>query len=213
MKWLLLGFAVAMASACDEADGPPLGVCGDGTCSFDESSASCAVDCSVGCGNGVCSNDESSNTCPADCAAAACTVPEPASCAGDTICVNQTCVPAYGRVYTIQAHHGEIAPLMFDGSSWDAAGGAPDPFCTVTLNGQVLFTTAAVADELAPFWSEEMAVEILAGSELRIECADEDLTADDRILGCAVSLTPDVLHAREYRCDEDGSWVVVYLDT
>jgi hypothetical protein len=43
------------------------GECGDGTCSADESHATCPSDCESDCGDGFCTHLEDSATCPGDC--------------------------------------------------------------------------------------------------------------------------------------------------
>lgn len=229
---LLLGVAAVCATACDsdspgvcgdgtcspgettdacELDCPATGpYCGDGACNSGETSDTCAADCASGgpiCGDGVCNGAESSASCPDDCPAGVCTWTAPETCLGDTLCVNQSCVPAYGRVYSLSVVRAEISQFMFDGSTWDAAGGAPDPFCVLTLNGQLLLTTSAPADTFTPVWNEGATTMLAAGSELNVECWDEDVASDDRVLGCTFALSADVLHVRDYRCTEDGSWV------
>ena len=42
-------------------------VCGDGICEGDETSVTCAADCSAVCGDGACTREESSITCAEDC--------------------------------------------------------------------------------------------------------------------------------------------------
>ncbi len=69
---LVLSLALA-ACAQGTGDDQPSGddgvdVCGDGSCTGDESETSCAADCDgAGCGDGACNNGETSSTCPQDC--------------------------------------------------------------------------------------------------------------------------------------------------
>jgi hypothetical protein len=55
--------------SCDCGDDPPVGSCGDGTCSTQEEyEGSCPSDCPIDvCGDGLCQTNENSTSCPADC--------------------------------------------------------------------------------------------------------------------------------------------------
>lgn len=70
-------------------------VCGDGTCSSDETVSTCPQDCAK-CGDGVCSSTESLTSCPGDCSVCGdgkCTGSETAStCPGDcSVCGDGVC--------------------------------------------------------------------------------------------------------------------------
>src|SRR5262245_17107710 len=98
------------------------------------------------CGDGFCSGGENVASCPGDCAATACSPADPSDCSGETICVDGSCVAAFGRVYTFSMAHVIVNSLDTNGVAWDALGGAPDPLIEVQLNGTVVLTTATVSD-------------------------------------------------------------------
>ena len=148
------------------------------------------------CGNGTCQTGESAASCPADCAGAPeCSVNEPNSCSGETICHNTECVSAFGRTYTLAINTGTISQFNADGDTWDAVGGAPDTFVEVYLNDAEIFTTGVADDTLTPQWFDTSgAVVIPAGSALGIYVYDEDVAAPDFVFGCELdSLTADFL--------------------
>src|SRR5687767_11963696 len=91
--------------------------------------------------DGICSGGGNLASCPGDCPATACSPADPSDCAGETICVDGSCVAAFGRVYTFSMAHVVANSLDTNGEAWDALGGAPDPFVEVQLNGSVVLTT------------------------------------------------------------------------
>lgn len=189
------GGETGASCAADCSGGAP--VCGDGVCNGAETNASCAADCpSTGpyCGDGVCNASETANTCGNDCQ---CSELDAASCAGDTVCVAGACVAAFGRAYTIVAYDATIPQFKPDGSTWDAAGGAPDPYAVLVLNGTTLGMTSAIQDNFTPVWNQATApTPVAAGSTFRIDVFDEDLADDDGVLSCELApITADHLHA------------------
>ena len=132
--------------------------------------------------------------------APACTA-EPATCPGETLCVNKQCVAAFGRVYTITVLGATIPPKKPDGSAWDPAGGAPDPFAIVTLNDKVIGRTSVAKDTFSASWLQAMSpVAVPAGSVLKLDLRDKDAASDDAIFSCAWQLTADTLHAGMASC-------------
>jgi len=79
------GFGETCASCADDCGGA-CDVCGDATCGATESCASCAVDCGLcrTCGNGVCQTGETCLDCPFDCGACA-------LCGDDVCALSETC--------------------------------------------------------------------------------------------------------------------------
>ena len=197
----LCGLIVVAACASDDGDGPAP-FCGDDVCAAGESSQTCAEDCPASgpsCGDGACNGTETSATCAADCGSAACSPGDPSTCAGETICLNSQCVAAFGRAYRINAYSVVVPQFMPDGSTWDAAGGAPDPYAIITLNGTALGMTAAAQDIFNPVWNMATnPTNIPAGSTLIVDVYDEDIAEDDPVMRCQFApLTADVLHVGE----------------
>ena len=108
------------------------------------------------CGDGVCEAGESSFTCPGDCTAATCDPAVATSCGGDTICISQQCVPAFGRNYIFTVASATFPQFDETGTAWDAAGGLPDGFVRLTINGAA-FRTGTVQDNLHPIWNSPTA--------------------------------------------------------
>ncbi len=159
------------------------------------------------CGNAVCEAGESSLTCPGDCeGTATCSPANPGSCGGETICINQQCVPAFGRNYVFTVTNGVFTQRDDTGATWDAAGGLPDPLVILTING-VDFTTPAVADTLTPTWNfVTPPVLVPGGTVLLIAVYDEDLTANDLGWACQANpLTADFLRGGGVSCNGQGA--------
>lgn len=157
------------------------------------------------CGNTVCEAGESSLSCPSDCSAATCSPTNPSSCGGETICINQQCVPAFGRNYVFTVTNGTFTQNDETGATWDAAGGLPDPFVVLTINGAAYMTTAN-QDTLTPSWNfATPPVLIPGGSVVLIEAYDEDLTVDDLGWACQANpLTADFLRGGGLSCSGTG---------
>lgn len=210
---------VLVVAACtSDDDGVPTELCGDGTCNGGESNFTCAADCPATgpfCGDGACNGSESAASCATDCASSSCSPADPATCAGETICLNGACVAAFGRAYRINAYSIVVPQFMPDGSTWDAAGGAPDPYAVITLNGAVLGMTAAPQDIFNPVWNQATdPTSIPAGSTLIVDAYDEDIAADDGILSCQFApLTADVLHAGQGVCSGTVGTLTVRFTT
>lgn len=189
------------ATTC-AADCPSAPVCGDGTCSAGETTGSCPGDCPANpmCGDGTCNGAETTATCPGDCP---CTNNTSANdtCTGETVCVNGQCVAAFGRVYKVVVANGQLQPNNAAGETWDAAGGLPDPFVTLTLNGTVLGSTTAVQDTLTPSWLTQFSTVVPGGSTLVLQVYDEDVAANDYMFGCMLQpVTADALRAYTLSC-------------
>lgn len=223
MRFTLTLLVAALASGCggdnDDPTGPDAGgnaICGDQVCNGNESNASCPGDCPAGtsCGDNMCSSNESNATCPGDCP---CTPPPNDSCTGENICVGDSCVSAFGRNYQIIIYDGTMTAMDAGGETWDAAGGLPDPFVVLSLNGTAIATSSAVQDTLAPLWNQAVGAVIPAGSTFSIDVYDEDFAADDLMWSCAnFPLTADYLRGGGVACSGQGPLaaanVTVYFD-
>lgn len=172
--------ALAPAFGCASDDGEPVApVCGDLVCEGGETALSCADDC----GGATCS--------PSD----------PTSCGGETICIGGACVPAFGRNYVFTVRAGTFPQFDSTGAPWDAAGGLPDGFVVLTVNGAP-FTTATTQDNLAPSWNAATGPTLVpGGTVLRIDVYDEDLTVDDLAWSCEANpLSASLLRGGAMRC-------------
>lgn len=135
------------------------------------------------------------------------------SCGGETICIGQECVQAFGRNYVFTVRSGTFPQFDRSGDPWDAAGGLPDGFVVLTINGTP-FTTRAVQDTLTPAWNQATSpTPIPGGTVLLIEVYDEDLTDDDPAWACQANpLTADFLRGGAITCQGSalpGSNIIV----
>jgi hypothetical protein len=184
-------------------DAPPGVVCGDGVCNGGETCTSCVTDCGVcppGCGDGVCSGGETCETCSADCGVCLCDDSDPYSCDGDTICLDGSCEPAWGA-YGIFVLDFTVATQNQEGTAWDTMGGAPDPYVTVELGGELVMVTAEPQDTFDPVYSDSASINVSPGLAFEFHGWDGDVDSDDWIIGCiAEPLTAEHLRWREVSC-------------
>jgi hypothetical protein len=186
--------------------------CGDGTCQAEETSVTCSEDCQPICGDGVCEIGETISTCAEDCASASCTVGDPASCTGETICIAGTCENAFGRNYRITVVAGVVTERNANDDAWDVGGGLPDPVVTLTING-VTHTSQVINDTLEPTWNFVTPPTLIPGGTVfAIDAADSDIAADDAILACINNpLTANLLRAGA-RCSGVGALADAHVD-
>lgn len=212
-KAMFVAATIACCVGCTgDDDGSTAAFCGDLACNGSENAASCPGDCSSSpfCGDRVCNGGETTATCPGDCASGACNA-NPSTCAGDTICLNGTCVAAFGRAYRIIAVSATVPQRDPNGEAWDVPGGLPDPYAVIMLNGSSLGQTVTAADTLTPAWNQGTnPVAIPAGSTVRVDVFDEDVAADDDIMACqAAPVTADQLHAGSATCSNAFGTVTI----
>jgi len=177
----------------------------------------------------ACSDDKSNNPAPdastphpdaaspVDTSPKLCSVGDPNSCAGETICVGTMCEPAFNRIYTFSEISVTVATKNPGGSAWEPLGGAPDPFVEVKLNGTSILKTANVSDVFAATYTESTDQQIVAGSTLQLTMSDADVTGDDLILDCTIDpLTADELRHAVVECDGSdttaGSTIIMHID-
>ena len=198
--------------------------CGDAQCSAGETRANCPSDCIASCGNRVCDNGETSTTCTLDCPSTRCgdglcsgsettascatdcspqcEMANPATCAGDTICLDGTCRPAFSRFYRFGVYDATFATTDGNGQAWDVDGSAPDPFFTVSINGTLVVTSSKIDNVFSFTWNEASNPTVLAaGSTVTFDFYDSDVAVDELIASCEFSpLTADRLHAGQVQC-------------
>jgi len=110
---------------------------------------------------------------------------QPASCSGETICVEDACTAAFPRMYKFIVRKivvGERVPET--GECWDAGCGAPDLYATLYVNGTAAGSTSKGSDSYTFSPNEYIATQVMAGSSVELVVYDEDLTADDRGFSC-----------------------------
>lgn len=141
------------------------------------------------------------------------------TCTGDEICycpggagvcdASGTCERAFDRNYAVLVISLSVVDRQPDGSCWDAACGAPDPYVTASANGVTLGTpTPAAADIYEGTYDPPARFDFLAlrSTVLRVDAWDEDLTDDDLIVACGIDpVTTAFLRGRTMSCNRDGT--------
>lgn len=213
------GTEVSAAECSDgqDNDGDGLGDCADPACSaymFCQAPtptptptppppppSGCGV---TGCPSGqTCGADGVCRTSPAPPPPPGACTPGPAdTCTGDTLCVAGTCSTAFGRRYTIWVESVQLPEHRPDGMCWDDPGcGAPDPFAVVTVDGARVGSTTAADDTYYATWGTVVEATVFAGSSIRIDVFDEDISEHDGAIGCVLeSATAATLRYGDLSC-------------
>lgn len=137
------------------------------------------------------------------------------TCTGGDVCINDVCVPAFPRVYSLFLSSATVAQLdPATGEAWDPFDGAPDPIADVYVNDDLVFTSSEVADTLQPTWNEvSNPVTLRSGDSISIYVYDSDVDEADFIGGCVVDpVTAETIRDVDLSCsDAFGSieWSVV----
>lgn len=171
-------------------DGEMCSDCGaDATCSQGQCIANdCFETCDGCCVGNTCVEESSAQQCGAD--GNACV-----ACPGSSICQEGQCVIDPDSRWDLVLINGEVEGEMHDGASWDAFGGAPDPYLELLFepNGgqSVSYTTATRNNTLVPEWNETVLLNVKASdllsdsnNTITYRLWDEDVSYDDRIGAC-----------------------------
>ena len=166
-----------------------------------------------GCGGGRGDDDDDFGG-DADADADADTCSESAdNCGGETICIGGACESAFGRRYRFSGISVSIPDRKRDGTTWDALGGAPDPYVEVWINDSTLvLRTPAVDDVFDADFSDTGDGTVGAGDSVFLNVWDEDVADPDPVLSCTADPLPaDVLRGRGFACDSDGYYAQVTI--
>lgn len=167
---------VCQQGVCTTSCGPSscAGCCAGTTCVTATSASQCGANggvctsCAGGqtCTNGACRACQSSSECPSS----------------TDVCVSGGCTPGLGRSYTLIAVSATIPQLDGTGATWDAFGGAPDPFVCLRVNDAPFGTcSSAPSDTLTPTWNKSWNVTINSTTRVVLELWDEDVSSNDFI--------------------------------
>ena len=204
MRALICG-AMCFALGCAGDDGGEGPFCGDAVCSAGETSSTCTADCPVGgpfCGDNTCNGNETASTCAADCSTTACST-SPDNCTAETICISGKCEPAFPRVYRI-TNVSVMVPTSNpnNNSDWDVGGGAPDLYLGDQQGTPI---SSAVQNQFSATFPGPLEVQLVAGTALRIDAWDEDVSVPDYAFGCQANpITAAQLRARAFGCAANG---------
>ncbi|MBV1857897.1 MAG: C2 domain-containing protein, partial [Nannocystaceae bacterium] len=102
---------------------------------------------------------------------------------------------------------GEITSMQPGGGTWDAFGGAPDPYLDIA---ELEFESMFVDNTLDPVWNESVAFAVLTPDlqvPLTFRMRDSDVLVDQLIATCTVNLPEDAFGGlHEVVCDSGGSF-------
>lgn len=175
----------ATKAACGKGGGACTACAGTKTC---ENGAcidpSCKATCTAGCCSG--SGCQAGNT-TAACGSGgnACS-----ACGGGQTCTAGKCTLSGTATFDFQAVSATLPAKKLNGSDWDAFGGLPDPFVKAT-SGSIIGASQSRPDTLAPVWNATLLTSLPANglkSSLRVDVSDSDVTFDDVVGGCAITL-------------------------
>jgi hypothetical protein len=106
---------------------------------------------------------------------------EHAQCERIEICSENDCESGFNREWVITVIDGTIPERnRSSGETWDAIGGAPDPYVVVTVDGEDCITRTK-ADTFTPSWNEECLFTLYNDSAMTISVMDEDIAEHDTI--------------------------------
>jgi hypothetical protein len=141
----------------------------------------------------------------------ACMVENVDRCSGDNVCVEDACVPAMGRSYTLSVSL-KMALETPDGASWDQPYGDPDGYVQLTMDDTLVFEEYGEANSYEPPLVKTATRMIAAGTTLVADGYDHDsLSYDELIISCTKTLTAEDLRARMFSCTKDGSTITTKL--
>lgn len=110
-------------------------------------------------------------------------------CGDLEFCNDGSCDEVAGRKFFVSADAGTA---VTDGD-WDVGGGAPDPYVSIFMDGDLECYTSTDDDTFAPRWGEGCAVVFEAGGELELDMYDEDTTSNDIMLTFVASGTDELV--------------------
>lgn len=133
----------------------------------------------TGCGGGTCTPACSGRNCGDDGCGGSC-----GTCNGGLSCLSGSCGVDPASQWSIRVLGGTISQRGPDGSTWDAFGGAPDPYVCVTIGG-ARTCTPAIPDSFTPVWNQDLppatANTLRAG--ISVATYEEDVASNDTICG------------------------------
>jgi hypothetical protein len=152
----------------------------------------------------ACSGDDGSDCGGGECVA--CPASNPFACTGDTICVDEVCVPAFGRSYVFTITTGTLPSVDNMGASWDESGGLPDPYVELTI-GSGTYTSPVVTDSVTPTWNfAAPVVAVQADTRMIVSVFDDDEPTAVRAWTCVADPLPvEYLRGGGFGCSGPGT--------
>lgn len=105
------------------------------------------------------------------------------------------------NVWQIRVLEADLPPSRIDGRDWDSDG-APDLFVVVRRNGEEIYRTPVVANNLRPQWTNAAVTMVVNPNDaLRVELLDDDGPVNDHV-GLAD------FHGIPAEARDGGNWLV-----
>lgn len=164
-------FGESCATCPDDCGACPW--CGDGDCNGDEVCGTCALDCGTcapECGDGACNGDEACGTCALDCGA--CPACPDGACNGDESCASCAydcgpCQPWCGDTSCNGDEDCATCPVDCGACSLDCGAGGCTPGETCD-NCPADCGACPATLSFTPYWTETLSGPIVAGQKLRL---------------------------------------------
>ena len=101
-------------------------------------------------------------------------------CAEGLFYYQGTCQSPWGKKWIVTFIDAKVAEKNADGETWDAAGGLPDLFAVVKINGTEVFRTNSGKDSTSVTWNKSTTIEFSAKTDKIFYCLyDEDVVGGD----------------------------------
>ena len=194
--WMFGALALSVTlAACGGSDGGSNSTTGGGNTSGTTGSnqACSSANCAGCCFNGQCQTGTAASACGKS--GAACS-----ACGAAEICkTDQTCGVDPESTWLVQPTTAVFSSTDANGDAWDALGGAPDPFATITCPPSTtpnVGTTPTVNDSFTPTWTSggcTAKASALLAEPIAFRLFDEDVSSDDFIGGVQAQLTESAL--------------------
>lgn len=171
-----LALAASLSTACVVEPGTPDD---DGTNDIDDQpSTSTGEETNTGSGGGTTTTGSGAGG-----SNDACT--SHTQCASDEICLDGGCDVAWGRIYRFTIVSASLPGTNPNtGDAWDPAGGAPDPYVAVYLDGVYNSSTTTIDDTFDPMWNQYVDIALFKGGvDIAFFVWDEDIDEHDGATG------------------------------
>ncbi len=171
---------------------------------------SCKASCTSGCCNAAgCEPGSTANACGTG--GNACT-----DCGSGRACSSGKCGFDGASLWDLVVIAARLPATTLQNDAWDALGGLPDPYAKA-ISGVNSGTTISVADTLTPQWNATLLDGIAASNliaELKFELWDSDVTFDDFVGGCTLTLTNAEFDANLHTvsCPQTDTGVALQVD-
>jgi hypothetical protein len=130
---------------------------------------------------------------------------------GETVCVTNSCVASFPRVYNIGNIQVMLPTTDPTGAAWDIGGGAPDIFVEVRVNGTLTGKTSTVQDQFSATFTVGFDATLVGGSTVTLDVFDEDATINDKAFTCTGTVTSAFARSRNVGCTGMPSTVTYTL--